>query len=181
MQQCFLLVKPAFPLGCALCFRRADDEVAHQIQLDGQMVGRLFVFIADIDAKAIEAGLHLGHGGLHQQLGLATVEGLVGQGPLLGIHQEEAGKIGGELQLAIGAHQQAGDGLVQFCHGLAHGVESGEALQEAAHVVGVVFSDLCITELGSEQGGEPPVKLGPAFAGSHKFLHLSSVDDNREL
>ncbi|MNR06322.1 hypothetical protein D3C85_1223890 [compost metagenome] len=144
------------------------------------MIGRLLVFVADVDAEAIEAGLHLAHGGLHQQLALAAIERLVRQGALLGVDQEQAGEVGGELQLAIRAYQQAGDGLVQFGHRLAHGVESGEALQEAAHVVGVVFSDLCITELGSEQGGEPPVKLGPAFAGSHEFLHLSSVDDNRE-
>ncbi|MNT03148.1 hypothetical protein D3C72_1376680 [compost metagenome] len=180
MQQCFLLFKPVFPLGCALCFRRANDEVAHQIQLDGQVIGRLFVFIADIDAEAIEASLHLGHGGLHQQLGLAPVEGLVGQGPLLGIDQEEAGKIGGELQLAIGAHQQAGDGVIELGHGLAHGIQGGEALQEASHIIGVIFGDLLITEFGGKQGGEPPVELGPAFAGSHKFLHFSSVDGNRE-
>ena len=70
--------------------------------------------------------------------------------------------------------------VARLGHGFAHGVESREALQEAAHVIGVVFSDLCITEFGSKQGGKPPIKLGPAFAGRHEFLHFSSVDDNRE-
>ena len=144
------------------------------------MIGRLFVFIADIDAEAIEACLHLGHGGLHQLLAFAPVEGFVGQGTLPGSAQEQACKVGGQGRLALGAHQQAGDGVVELGHGFAHGVESREALQEAAHVIGVVFSDLCITEFGSKQGGKPPVKLGPAFAGRHEFLHFSSVDDNRE-
>ncbi len=180
MQQRFLFVEPVFPLGCTLCFCRTDDEIAHQIQLDGEMVGRLFVFVADIDAEALEAGLHLGHRGLHQQLGLATVERLVGQGTLLGIHQKQASEVGGEFLLAIRAHQQAGDGIIEFGHGFAHRIQGREAFQEASHIIGVIFGDLLITEFSGEQGGEPPVEFGPAFAGSHKVLHFSSVDGNRE-
>ena len=96
------------------------------------------------------------------------------------IGQKQSLEVGRQGSGALVTYQQAGDGLVELGDGRAHGIQRGEALQEASHIVAVVFGDLFIAELGAKQGGKPPVQFGPTFASGQKFLHFSSVDGKRE-